>query len=108
MAPVPQPRVQATTTRPWRRVEPSTTCDFGEGEAPPPNDRRRVLQDGGHRRSAESDDEVQVSELVPEIALADRFLVRRVDRLGGDEGGEQVEVAGLGLVQAREEAVHGL
>src|SRR3954447_24115782 len=52
-------------------------------------------------------DEVHVAELVPEVAAQERRLVRALDQRLAAECAQQVEMGGLGLVPAGEQAVDG-
>src|SRR5215211_3075159 len=51
-------------------------------------------------------EQADVPELVPQVPAVERRRVRPFQRLWGQEGPEQVEVAGLGLVQPGQQPVH--
>ena len=72
-------------------------------------------RDGGHRRTCSRlaargrsvrRDEVNVSELMPQILLPHGILVSPLNLMGGQEGRQQVEMTGLRLVQACKQAIH--
>jgi hypothetical protein len=56
--------------------------------------------------SLSSHDQIHVTELVPQIAPFNRLKIRRSQAPWLDERAEQIEVAGVRLVQARHQTIH--
>jgi hypothetical protein len=49
--------------------------------------------------------QIEIAEFVPEITVRDSFVVGGANFFGRHKGAEQIEMAGLGLMQAGEHAV---
>jgi len=60
---------------------------------------------GPHTARRPLHDQVHVAELVPQIAEPERFVVRCAQVMWSDEGAEQVQMAGLRLVETGEQAI---
>ena len=52
-------------------------------------------------------DQIQIAEFVPEIFSRNRFVVGSANFFGRQKRARQIEMARLGLVQAREQAIDG-